>query len=206
MADLTVEKMSPEDAPAVARLDRENRGDDFLPSLGEGFLGSLYAGFLSSGAAFGFVVRDGDRIAAFIIGTGETGRLFRTALRRHWPVLGWRALPRLLARPALIGKTFQTLAYPSRSSLPEGAELIVMGTGRGYRRRGLGSKLIAALNREFSRRGVAAYKVTVKENNPSANEFYRAAGFEPRGDFRLYGELWNLYLRRIPEGSGPAPE
>lgn len=204
MADLTVEKMSPEDALAVARLDRENRADDFLPALGERFLGALYAFFLETGAALGFVARDGNRVAAFIIGTGEMGKLFRTVIRRHWLALGMRALPRILIRPALIRKTWETFSYPAQSGDGGKAELIVMGTDPGYRRRGLGREMIAALDREFSRRRIAAYRVTVKTNNPIANEFYRAAGFMPRKNFRLYGELWNSYLRKIPGAGGPA--
>jgi len=193
MGELCIQKMGREHIPAVACLDRENRRGDFLPALGGGFLRILYDRFLASGEAFGFVVLEKGRVAAFIIGSEDTRLLFRKVIRSAFIPLGFHAVPRLLSRPTLIKKLWETFSYPEKGSSAGKAELMVMGTYSAFRRRGLGRELVTALNRELSRRGVVDYQVTAKDKNSSANAFYRSLGFVYEGSFRLYNESWNRF-------------
>ncbi len=57
----------------------------------------------------------------------------------------------------------------------------------------LGAELVGALNREFARRGIASYKLTVYEANERAARFYERLQFDRRGSFTLFGRLWRLY-------------
>jgi ribosomal protein S18 acetylase RimI-like enzyme len=205
MGELCIQKMGREHIRAVVRLDRENRRDDFLPALGEGFLSTLYNRFLTSGETFGFVALENDRVAAFIIGSEDTQLLFRKVIRSAFIPLGFHSLPGLLRRPPLIKKLWETFSYPEKSSPVGKAELVVMGTGTAFRRRGLGRALVTALNRELIQRGVVGYQVMAKDKNLPANIFYRSLGFIYEGSFQLYDESWNRYIFRLEPQAETVP-
>lgn len=61
------------------------------------------------------------------------------------------------------------------------AELYEIAVDLGWRRQGVGRRLMAALEESLRHQGVSALYLEVAEDNESARRFYRSLGFEPAG-------------------------
>jgi ribosomal protein S18 acetylase RimI-like enzyme len=206
--------------PEVARVHSLALAGDFLPSLGELFLRVFYRTVIDNNLGFGFVaIEDEPRgelakyssgVRGFILGSYNTSDLFRKVIRRSAFQLGFSAIPAVLRHPKLIFKALETFSYPGREGVvEEKTELLVIAIDQNHRGAGLGKKLVNALNQAFlDSRGneskgegnlprVSSYKLTVLESNQNANAFYLALGFKKAGQFRLYGQNWNVYIFRL---------
>ncbi len=183
----------------VAEIHAAALPGDFLPSLGVGFLNVFYRAALESGAAFGFVRETDGQVVGFVLGSVDTGQLFRRVLLRAALHLGWAALPAVLRRPGLLARVAETFLYPQReaAAASAAAELVVIAVDSYLRSQGSGQALVRALDEGFLARDVQAYKVTVLQSNLGANRFYQRLGFCPAGEFSLYGKRWNLYTRSL---------
>ena len=183
-----------EHAARVAELHCAALTGDFLPSLGQRFLTVFYEGVLDLGVGSGFVAIEDGRPVGFVLGSADTSVLFKRVVARRAVALGWRAIPAVIRKPALVANVLETFLYPGKEdAVPEKAELVIIGFDAAYRGRGLGRGLVNALNDAFRAQGVRSYKVTVLQENRSANSFYRALGFQPTLEFELYTKKWNLY-------------
>ena len=183
-----------EHAARVAELHCAALAGDFLPSLGQGFLTVFYEGVLDLGVGFGFVAIEDGRPVGFVLGSADTSVLFKRVVASRAVMLGLRAIPAVIRKPALVANVLETFLYPGKEdAVPEKAELVVIGFDAAYRGRGLGRGLVNALNDAFRAQGVQSYKVTVLQENLGANSFYRALGFQPALEFELYKKKWNLY-------------
>lgn len=168
----------------------------FITMFGRLFLYRLYREWLRSGLAFLVIAHEEDRLRGFILGCHDSSRLMSVVWRRPW--LFAPLILRVLARrPSLIPRLFETLLYGRRESCRVSAELVVIAVQPETRSQGLGRELLGELDRELSRAGAEAYKVTVHREMEASNRFYAQNGFELHHRFRLYGVEWNLYLRRI---------
>jgi len=183
-----------EHAARVAELHCAALAGDFLPSLGQRFLTVFYEGVLDLGVGSGFVAIEDGRPVGFVLGSADTSVLFKRVVARRAVALGWRTIPAVIRKPALVANVLETFLYPGKEdAVPEKAELVVIGFDAAYRGRGLGRGLVNALNDAFRAQGVRSYKVTVLQENLGANSFYRALGFQPVHEFELYKKKWNLY-------------
>jgi ribosomal protein S18 acetylase RimI-like enzyme len=191
-----------EHAARVAELHCAALAGDFLPSLGQGFLTVFYEGVIDLGVGSGFVAIEDGRPVGFVLGSADTNVLFERVVASRAVALGWRAIPAVIRKPALVANVLETFLYPGKEdAVPEKAELVVIGFEAAYRGRGLGRGLVNALNNAFRAQGVRSYKVTVLQENLCANSFYHALGFQPAIEFELYKKKWNLYtldLKRDP--------
>ena len=186
-----------EHAARVAELHCAALAGDFLPSLGQGFLTVFYEGVLDLGMGFGFVAIEDGRPVGFVLGSADTSALFKQVVASRAVMLGLRAIPAVIRKPALVTNVLETFLYPSKEdAVPEKAELVVIGFDAAYRGRGLGCSLVNVLNDAFRAQGVRSYKVTVLQENLGANSFYRALGFQPALEFELYKKKWNLYTHK----------
>lgn len=66
------------------------------------------------------------------------------------------------------------------------AEVKRMIVGDAFRRRGVGTALIAGAEREATRLGIGTLLLEVGTRNEEAHAMYRRAGFLPRGEFAPY--------------------
>ena len=185
-------------AARVAELHCAALAGDFLPSLGQGFLTVFYEGVLDLGVGFGFVAIEDGRPAGFVLGSADASVLFKRVVAGRAVMLGLRAIPAVIRKPALIANVLETFLYPGKEgAAPEKAELVVIGCGAAYRGRGLGRGLVNALDAAFRAQGVRSYKVAVLQANQGANSFYRALGFQLALEFELYKKKWNLYTLNL---------
>jgi len=193
-----IQKMGREHIVRVSEIDVKARAGDFLPSLGERFLRTLYAGLIGSRRGLGYVYLQGEQVVGFIIGSFDTKGLFREVLWKRGTILGLHLLVKIFKKPSFIKNTIQTFRYPRKEShTPQKAELIVIGVDERFRGRGIGEKLIRALNQAFLVEGISSYKVTVNKKNESANKFYQRLNFKYQYTFSMYGREWNLYTCQI---------
>jgi ribosomal protein S18 acetylase RimI-like enzyme len=183
-----------EHAACVAELHCAALAGDFLPGLGQGFLTVFYDGVIDLGVGFGFVAVEDGRLVGFVLGSADTSILFKQVVASRAVMMGLRAIPAIIRKPALVANVLETFLYPGKEgAVPEKAELVVIGFDAAYRGRGLGRGLVNALSDAFRAQGVRSYKVTVLQENLGANSFYRALGFQPALEFELYKKKWNLY-------------
>ena len=191
------------DVADIAKIHSESLPGDLLTLLGEPFLRRLYVAMMKSGWVFGFVAELNERIDGFVVGTTQTSGMFRSVLRTAAPGLVIAALPRVLSRPTLAWKLAQAVIYPSRvPGVAEDAELLVIAVRPEHRGERLGAELVEALNREFVRRGIDSYKLTVYDANERAASFYERLRFDRRGNFTLFGRLWQLYTYDLRQSRG----
>jgi ribosomal protein S18 acetylase RimI-like enzyme len=213
----SVVRLTRADAAAVAAIDVEARAGDFLPSLGEGFLTSLYGQLLAPGErggaagaprSWGHGVRSpGGEILGFVVGCTDTEAVFQALSPVRNRAMFVATARALLGRPASLIRMAESLLYTSReSALGVTAELVVIGVRRDARSGGLGARMVRALAAELEERGVARYRVTVKEKNEAALRFYARHGFERVSRFRLYGEDWQVLVADTSRPPPPAPE
>ena len=189
--------MQREHAARVAELHCAALAGDFLPSLGRGFLTVFYEGVLDLGVGFGFVAVEDGQPVGFVLASTDTSSLFKRVVLSRAIQLALRAIPSVIRSPALISNVLETFLYPGKEgAVQEKAELVVIGFEEAYRGRGLGRRLVKALDEAFRAQSVQAYKVTVLQSNQGANSFYRALGFQLALEFELYQKKWNLYTRR----------
>jgi ribosomal protein S18 acetylase RimI-like enzyme len=201
-----VVRLTTGDAAAVAGIDVEARAGDFLPSLGLRFLTTMYGQLVTGRESWGHGVRapavtagdapapPGD-VLGFVVGCTDTEAVFHalSPLRNGPMCLATAAA--LLRRPTALIRMAESLFYTSRESAGDvRAELVVIGVRRDVRSGGLGGQMVRALADELRARGVARYRVTVKEKNEAALRFYARHGFEPLSRFRLYGEGWRVLV------------
>ena len=190
--------MQREHAARTAELHCAALAGDFLPSLGKSFLTVFYQGVFDLGVGFGFVVIEEGQPVGFVLGSADTGLLFKRVMMSRAVSLGLRAIPALLRKPMLIANVLETFLYPSKEdAVPVKAELVVIGFESAFRGKGLGKQLVKALNDAFRTQGIQSYKVTVLQSNQGANKFYRTLGFQPVLEFELYRKKWNLYTYTI---------
>lgn len=184
-------------AARVAELHCAALAGDFLPSLGKEFLTVFYEGALDLHVGFGFVAMEQDHLVGFVLGSTDTNALFRkVAVSRAIP-LGLRVMTAVFRQPSLISNVLETFLYPSKENVAEKAELVVIGLDTAFRGRGLGRKLVDALDNAFRAQQIRSYKVTVLQSNVGANKFYQALGFERALEFELYRKKWNLNTRTL---------
>jgi GNAT superfamily N-acetyltransferase len=192
--------MSREHVSAVADLHAQALSGDFLPSLGTPFLRVLYGGILDLDLGRGYVALDDRGVCGFVLGTFDSGALFKRLLWARGLRFGTAAIGAVLRRPRLLARLAETFLYPQKEQklrvLPE---LMVIAVADGYRGQGIGGQLVQRLNDAFGQRGVTGYKVTVHQDKEESNRFYMRLGFEYRYTFQLYGKGWNLYTLDIPE-------
>jgi ribosomal protein S18 acetylase RimI-like enzyme len=187
---------------SVAEIHAHALEGDFLPSLGVKFLTVFYQAALGNDMAIGIVALTGDTPIGFVLGSLDMDILFQKVVRNASLQLARAALPAVVRKPGLLLKVAESFLYPRReASLDVKAELVVIAVEPEYRSQGLGQTLVNALNAEFGDRNIRSYKVTVLQSNQGANRFYARLGFQNTGKFKLYRQMWNLYIYSLAEAN-----
>lgn len=187
--------MTKADAKDAAKIHCEALSGDFLPSLGESFLTTLYKCIIGLNVGFGIVYEKDDRIVGIAVAT-EHSRLFfkKLFLWRFW-ALTPKILFSILKHPALIKRTLETLFISTHDNDVSGtdAELLVIVLHSAYRRQRIGTKLINAVNKEFSHRRILNYAVKTYADNKESNIFYINNHFKYHNSYLMYNLKWNIY-------------
>lgn len=185
------------DVPQVVKIHQDALPNDFLPSLGEEFLAVLYQANLGTKDAWVTVYRDEGKVWGFVMGTVNFKNFFLSTLISNWLKFSFIIAKQLIRKPSLLSKVLQTFLYSRKEKSDINAELVVIAVDNSNQGRGIGTKLIQALESKFKKLGIKQYKVTTLKSYEGANRFYHKLGFKLIFSFSLYQRRWNLYTKEI---------
>lgn len=190
------------DAAGAAELHVATIADGFLPRLGTRFLTRLYTRVAGSPHAFLLVAPadhpEGTPLAGFVAGATAVGRLYREFLRRDGVRAAAAAAPAVLRHAPSVIETLRYGRQPAgRQHTPRAgeAELLAVGVDRSWRRKGLGSALVAAFLDRAAAAGATSARVVVGASNVNAVALYERNGFTPAGEVEVHRGQRSLVLR-----------
>jgi ribosomal protein S18 acetylase RimI-like enzyme len=192
--------LTPDFAPAAAEIHAQGQQGTFLTMLGPAFLQALYSEMAISSHCIGYVALYGDKVVGIVVGTTDSGAIFKDLIWRHGPKLVLPVLGALVRHPSLFPKLIQTLIYPDKVETdPEVGEMLFIGVKSHHRGRGIGGVLFRAMEDALRERGVKFMGMTVDDGDEAANSFHQHNGMIPQYRFMLYGRRMNWYLRPLDD-------
>lgn len=196
--------LHPKDSSVIALIHKEALVGDFLPSLGQEFLTTLYSGVLGRPGIFSFGYKENREIVGFVVGATNITRFYALALRHRFLPLSFHLIKKIASDRSIIKKILETLFYPKKEVGPQ-AELIVITVSPVHQGKGIGKKLVKALEEAFKSAKINSYKLTVYQHNKNAVAFYENLGFRRSWEFSLYGKMWYVYEKEIKKSRrGPS--
>lgn len=189
---------SKSDVEQLAKIHFTELKSDFLPSLGIKFLVSLYREILKSKDNTVLVFKEENEVKGFIVGSKNFEKSFKKILRNNFLDFIFILFPEVVKNPLILKKIFETVLYTKKQGekLPK-SELVVIAVSEKSHRKGLGSKLVIALEKDFIKKRIRNYIVSVNKKNIIANHFYKSLGFKLSNEFVLYGKVISLYSKKI---------
>ena len=196
---IVVEKLSPSDARATARLHVDELPDGFFSELGPGFLSAYHASFARSPAGIALVARDGSDIVGFVVGASDERAHLAWVVRRRGLHLGAAAALALLLRPALAWHFLRTRGRRyargairlarrrSTSDAATGARIAGGGVAGvlshvavapASRGRGIGRRLTDAFVVEAGARGTTRVRTMTRSGSEGAAGLYESLGWQ----------------------------
>ena len=183
------------DSSAFAKIHIAALGGDFLPSLGFSFLKTFYNGVINTFGVYGFVYEEDGKVHGFVVGTRNSSKFFRRAIRANFIRFSFLLFVALIKKPTIIKNIFETFLYPKKD-VGAKAELVVIAVDNKYRGKGIGKRLVLALEEEFKNRKITSYKLTVHASKEAVG-FYEHLGYSRISSFRLYDKMWYVYEKKI---------
>lgn len=185
------------DIELLVRIHQKELSKDFLPSLGKNFLNQLYNNLLNEKNTTILVSTSNNEICGFIVGSSDFSRAFKNIILSNFFKYLWIIFPKVIKKPQLVLKVFETLFYTKKEADSPKAELVVISILKKYQRLGIGKTLVNSLEKTFKDKGIKKYKVSVNASNKSANLFYSFLGFKKYKSFFLYKKRINLLIKHI---------
>jgi ribosomal protein S18 acetylase RimI-like enzyme len=169
----------------AVRIHLAGLGYTMNSRLGRGHLRFLYRLMARDDRCYvGLALSDG-RPVGIISGTLDAGSLST----RLWRAMSFSRLARIaftfLSQPSLIFELWKSrvIAAPVFDKGREvKAILTTLSVDPGVQARGIGRRLVAAMENSFARRGIRMYRVDTLLENLPAREFYRKLGFREVGE------------------------
>ncbi len=180
----------------VAQLHISKISGGFLAQLGSDFLAKMYR-FIAI-HHYLFVVVQEDAVIGFISGTVDS----TTVTKRFILSLDLIALIKLVLaclRPTQMMRAFSVASYLMQkppANLPK-AELLSLAVSPNHTRRGIGAKLVTALNGALLEHDVTCYKIAAAETHSAALLFYKSTGAEEVATTFLSGVKTHLFIKTI---------
>lgn len=168
----------------------------FITDFGEKFLHIFYTGILDLNLGFIVVAREKSSLCGMALCCVDSSQIYVPFLKK-WYIVFPMVLKRLMQKPKMVGKIFESFFYSKKEAANEKAELVVIAVSDLIRSKGIGSTLISKVNEEFQRRSIRAYKVTVHEEMTRSINFYLKNSFALLKTFMLYATRWHVYRYTI---------
>ena len=181
-----IERLNRSHVDAAAQLHLRSL-TGLLRDLGPGAVRAFYHGAARSSSVLAFVCMEESKVAGFVLGSVEPGRVrreilansfFRTVLGTCSGVLRSPGTFRGLVSSFLPGKH----AIDSRA-----AELTYLAVDPDKRSLGVGRQLVERFSEHLRESEVSAYELSVDAGNAVATRFYERLGFTEIGQYREFG-------------------
>lgn len=165
---MIIRKITNEDIPEVASIHFKHLKVGVLSHLGEKFLREFYKSLLKQNSTFTLVAFHDSKIIGFATGAINLQTVPKALITDLW-------LPTLFAiikNPVIAVKLLQTPFYPSFKTNVNIGEIFSLAVIPGFRRQGIGSKLINSCKKEFKKRDCDHFQISVRKKMLQANSFY----------------------------------
>lgn len=190
-----IRPLTENDSHRIAEIHREGLEGDFLPSLGIDFLTAFYEGIIGKLGVYGFVYTENKKVVGFVLGTKDSEKFFSQALRANFVKLAFLLLIQLIKNPRIVKNVLETFLYSKKEGASK-AELVVIVVSNKSQGRGVGKKLVGALEQAFKKDKIKRYKLTVHSDKKAVG-FYEHLGYSRISSFNLYGKMWFVYEKKI---------
>jgi ribosomal protein S18 acetylase RimI-like enzyme len=187
--------MTVEDIGAVVRLQIAYLEGSIITGLGRRFLTRFHALAIGHPATRALVAATADgSIAGFVLASTDVHAFNQYVKPRVLPQLVMALLsPR---RVRIAGSIFRGLADEEpQPRLP--AELLLLVVDERYRRRGIGHRLVLALESTFNAEHVTRYRVAVRTHLAVARAFYEDAGFGLEQELSVLGHPMTYLTKNV---------
>lgn len=179
------------------QLDEIQQG--FLSSLGGKALELIFEHMARS--PWGIMVLAVDeltgKVIGYVLGTIDTGRLYREFLLKRFPKAVWFFLPKVLTLDRLV-KIFETISYPRKNHDEALPELLDIAVSKEYHGAGVATGLFRSFETVCRGRGVRAFKIPTGESLVRAHRFYEKMGAVRACMFELHrGQRSYVYIYRL---------
>lgn len=193
-----VRKANLSDINKLAQIHLSELNSDFLPSLGIKFLRALYLDLATLDRVYILVYEQEGKVEGFIVGSKDFDKDFKKIITGNFIRYSFLIFPQIIKTPFIVKNILETFLYTKKEgkNLPN-SELVIIAISEKYHHRGIGKKLVLALDDIFAKEKISRYKVSVNKKNAVANKFYNALGFRKHSEFSLYGKIINLYIKQI---------
>lgn len=195
---VVTEEFNSELISVASRLYMEHLSDNgFLPLFGQKFIYELYKDILTDKLGFFIFALHGNKVAGFVLASLDSEQIFKIITKKFFKYFKI-ILPKVLLNPLqIVPKLFETLFYVKKQNADIKAELVTIVTDGNNRAKGLGSQIVKTLDKEFLKKGINTYKVTVHDVKRQANNFYIKNGMKFSTSFTMYNLQWNMYINQI---------
>lgn len=186
--------MEPGDVARVVELQRAFLQGSIVTELGPSFLTAFHRAALAHPATRAFVVIDAADVTGFAVASTDV-----TAFNAHvkprvvWPLAQALVSPRGIRLGVGIARSL----VEAKPEPYMAAELLLLVVDARLRRRGIGHRLVAALDAAFARDGVSDYRVAVRSQLVAARAFYLALGFRPEQELTVLGHPMTYLTKRV---------
>lgn len=189
MTEPTIQRATPDTAPALARIHASALPNDFLPSLGLDFLERVYyPAALRSAHAATFVAMVDSYAVGFVTVASNPRELSHDMLRRRGMQLATYALRAALRDYRYLTKCLAVCrAAALTGKNPSEGEISFIAVQAPFRGRGLGRELVAAALKFLSDCGVRSCRTKTLAHNHTVIQMYENIGWHVRDRFRLIG-------------------
>ena len=188
-----IEPLGPQHIGAVAALHRATL-TGLLTELGTPATEAFYAGCVGTPLAIALVDLQESRLRGFVLGSSHPDVLRRDVLRNN-PVGIVSALAvAALSRPAAILSLITHVRRADHDSIDLRApDLTYLAVAPDTRHQGVGGSLVHAFSERIRATGVAAYELSVDDDNTAGIAFYERLGFRLTGRYREFGRPRRRY-------------
>ncbi len=166
----------------------------FITLFGVDFLRKIYEAIVMERLGFFVVAVETNALKGFLLGLTDSTQLTKIIFKRilnFLPML----ISGLIKHPGAIRYLWETVFYADKEGGEIKPELLVMAVQEEHRSQGIGSALVRKLDEEFRKKGIHHYKVTVHQEMKRSIHFYERNCMSFKKPFRLYGHVWNVYVR-----------
>lgn len=192
---MLIKPLSPKQIPEITSIHLSAMKGDFLTLLGKHFLSCFYSGIIGKEQIYGFFCEENKQVKGFIIGTKNIDLFFKTAVYSNFLKLSFYLSIQVFKRPSLLNNIFETFLYPKKDQGIK-PELVILAVSKENQGKGIGKKLIHALENKFKEEKVRKYKLTVHADKKAVS-FYDKLGFLKAGRFTLYNKPWYIYEKAV---------
>jgi ribosomal protein S18 acetylase RimI-like enzyme len=189
---MIIRKAKESDIPAIVQLHYTNLKEGVLHQLGKKTLSLFYRGIFKDKKSFILLCVRGEYIAGAVAASCDSGKTISRIKKENFSKLIWPCLALLIKRPR-----FVTHFLKEESNQPLGSELMFIFVDNDSRRQGIGDKLIEATSKEFSKRGVKKYRITILPTNSGGKKFYERNKFNKEKELVYFGEKREIYSHTI---------